>query len=359
MWAITLRSRSCEYHCIYAVARGSRWLPRLTTVVLVVLVVLAACLAARSQARVAPTPDSSASEANLIHLGDVIDIDVEGNLEFDWRGPLTPEGFLAGPDTIPTPIYALCRTEGDIAAEVAAQYAKILRDPKIRVRILDRSRRAEAILDGAVRTPFRFQIRRRVRLNELLALSGGITDRSNGQINIFRPQSLNCRSAAKGAEGKEKIINASEENGAATLIIQIADLLSGNPQANPEILSGDIVTVAEAQPIYVIGGVNNPRQVSSKALVTLSRAIATCGGLSKDAEAQRITIFRRSGRSTETINADLTKIKQDKTKDIVLRPFDIVDVGQKGKDKRKFPPQIDDEAAGRNKAAGMQLRILD
>ena len=79
MWAITLRSRSCEYHCIYPVARGGRWLPRLTTVVLVVLVVLAACLAARSQARVAPTPDSSASEANLIHLGDVIDIDVEGS----------------------------------------------------------------------------------------------------------------------------------------------------------------------------------------------------------------------------------------------------------------------------------------
>ncbi len=315
------------------------------------------CVTAFSQARVSPTPELAGSEANLIHLGDVIDIDVEGNLEFDWRGPLTPEGFLAGPDTIPIPIYALCRTEGDVAAEVAAQYGKILRDPKIRVRILDRSRRAEAILDGAVRTPFRFQIRRRVRLNELLALSGGITDRSNGQINIFRPQSLNCRSTKK-ADVNDKIINASDENGATSMIIQISDLLSGSPQANPEILSGDIVTVAEAQPIYVIGGVNNPKQISSKALVTLSRAIASCGGLSKDADGERVTIFRRSGKTSETINADLSQIKQDKSKDIVLRPFDIVDVGQKGREKRRFPPQIDD-AASRTKAAGMQLRILD
>ena len=105
--------------------------------------------------------------------------------------------------------------------------------------------------------------------------------------------------------------------------------------------------------------VNNPKQISSKALVTLSRAIASCGGLSKDAEASGSLYFRRQREDERTINADLSEIKQDKSKDIVLRPFDIVDVGQKGKEKRKFPPQIDDEAAGRNKAAGMQLRILD
>ena len=72
------------------------------------------CVTAFSQARVSPTPELAGSEANLIHLGDVIDIDVEGNLEFDWRGPLTPEGFPAAghdPDTYicPLPNGRRCR----------------------------------------------------------------------------------------------------------------------------------------------------------------------------------------------------------------------------------------------------------
>ena len=33
------------------------------------------------------------SRPDLIHFGDVIDVDVVGSLEFDWRGGLTPEGF--------------------------------------------------------------------------------------------------------------------------------------------------------------------------------------------------------------------------------------------------------------------------
>ena len=139
------------------------------------------------------------TSSDLIHFGDLIDVDVVGSLEFDWCGTLTPEGFLDGYDKLPEPILALCRSEDDVAKAIADEYKTVLKDPRVVVRVLDRSNRAVAYLEGAVKFPQRFQLRRRVRLNELIILSGGITDRSNGEIRIFRPQNLNCESAAEPA----------------------------------------------------------------------------------------------------------------------------------------------------------------
>jgi hypothetical protein len=61
-------------------------------------------------------------EANLIHLGDLINVDFVGNLEFDWRGTLSPEGFLSGIDFIENPIFALCRSEEAVAQDIEKAY---------------------------------------------------------------------------------------------------------------------------------------------------------------------------------------------------------------------------------------------
>src|SRR5829696_4869346 len=243
--------------------------------------------------------------AELIHFGDLIEVDVVGSYEYDWRGSLTPEGFLEGLDTIPSQIYGLCQTESELSEAIQKELGKTLREPRVAVRILDRSNRAVAFLSGAVRSPKRFQIKRRVYLNELLVLSGGITDRSSGEISIFRPANLNCTEPKKNTEGE--FVKARQSSGAETFNIKIADILRGDARANPEILSGDIVTVSEALPIYVIGGVNSPQQIPMRNRLTLSRAISISGGLAKEGNAS-ITIFRREGRETKLIPADLQKI---------------------------------------------------
>lgn len=299
--------------------------------------------------------DDSFDEANLVHLGDVIEVDVLGSFEFDWRGGVNPEGFLDGMDKIESPVYALCRSEGEIAAAVEKEYSKILRDPKVRVRILDRSNRAVAYLDGAVRTPYRFQIKRSVRLNELIVLSGGITDKASGVITIFRPQSLNCNSR-RGAAADE-FVKASSSPGSETFSIKISDLIRGVKAANPEILSGDIVNVAEAFPIYIIGGVNAPGQISSRVQTTLTRAIASAGGVASDGDRSKVTIFRRSGSAQEIIERDLGTIRAGRASDPNLKPYDIVEVAQKGRPKRRFPPVVSGDPSGR--LAKLPLRIVE
>ena len=300
--------------------------------------------------------DETASQAQLAHFGDLIEVDVVGSYDYDWRGSLTPEGFLDGLDFFENRIFALCVSEADLAAAIQKELAKTLREPTVVVRILDRSNRAVAFLNGAVRSPQRFQIKRPVHLNELLVLSGGITDRSSGEISIFRPANLSCSSAPKG--GGTEFVKASQPGGAERLSVKISDILRGDALANPRIYSGDIVTVLEAPPVYIIGGVNSSQPIPLRAQLSLSRAVATAGGLAKEGSGN-ITIFRREGRETKRIEASLDKIAAGQMEDPILKAFDIVDVPQKGKPSRSRPPVIDPKVSRSPLLTSLPLRVID
>ena len=287
-----------------------------------------------------------------MHHGDVIDVDVLGGFEFDWRGTITPEGHLDGLVTFDEPVYALCRTEKEIALDVAKAYSKVLRDPKVEVRIIDRSNRALARVDGAVRTPTRFSIRREVSLRELIVMAGGFVSGARGEINIIRPANLGCNQPGDSPDG-------GRDNRSITLNIKISELLSGKAVFNPVILSGDIVTVARADTLYVIGAVNNPGAIFATAGLTATRAIATAGGMTKEASADTVSIFRRTGTETSIIELDISRIKRGEVEDIPLRSFDIIDVPAKGGVKRAFPPAAPAVAAQDLNWAQMPLKIVD
>ncbi|CAN5741847.1 hypothetical protein BH20ACI4_BH20ACI4_18820 [soil metagenome] len=308
------------------------------------------------------TPTGFDPEKDLIHFGDVIDVDILGSVEYDWRGTLTPEGFLSGLDFIEEPVFAQCKTEQEVAESVAKGYSKLLRDPKVAVRILDRSKRPVSTVFGAVKKEQRFQIKRPVFLNELIVLSGGLTDRASGGIQIFRPKQVSCVEMYRNqqqtdGEAPERFVRTSQENGSDVINIKISDLLKG--KENPQIYSGDIITILEAEPIYIIGGVAAPKRISSRTQTTLSRAIASAGGFSKDAEHEKITIFRREKGETKIIEANFKEIEKNADKDILLQPFDVVDVGVKGRGKSKLPPVVREEDFAIKTEANLPLRIID
>lgn len=318
--------------------------------------------------QVAPVnPESENSdELQLIHLGDLIEIDVVGSVDYDWRGTLTPEGFLRGPWGLTEPIPALCRAESDLATDVARALSSMLRNPVVRVTILDRSNRASTTVYGAVKSPRRFQIRRAVRLNELITLGGGVTDRASGEIQIFRPASLSCARKAKErtrnvTDGtvRERVVTEWQDNGSGFINIRITDLLSGIEQANPEILSGDVINVLESPPVYVIGGVVSPKQVPIRNETTVSRAISAAGGLSRDGIASSVTVYRRGQSDTKVLRVDLDKIRSGAESDLTLQAFDVVEVGQKGGAARKLPPVLEIEESVGLPRAELPVTIIE
>jgi polysaccharide biosynthesis/export protein len=261
-------------------------------------------------------PPKFVNSENLIHLGDIIDVDFVGTTEFDWRGTINPDGFLDQIGYSKNPINALCRTEESVAKDISNLFSDTLRNPNVVVKILDRSNRSMSYILGAVKTPQRVRIKRTIRLNELIILSGGITEKASGDVQILRPANVSCESSG---------LTETE-----TLNVRLSDILRGDQSANPIIRLGDIISVKETQPIFVTGGVRSPRQIFFRDKITLSRAIDSAGGLASIATLKQIIIYRRTGKINSTILVDYTQILTKKFQDIELEKYDIVEVGTDG-----------------------------
>lgn len=287
--------------------------------------------------------DPSTAPVDRIHPGDLIEIDELGGFDFDWRGRLNPEGFLGGFSRVTEPIFARCKTPAELAEAVQAAYSRTLRDPQVRVRILDRSQRPLAYFEGAIKQPMRIQIRREVFLSELVVIAGGFTDRASGEVTVLRPAGQSCESAAEETR---------------SIKVKISDILAGDSAANIKIVSGDLVLIEEVRPIYVIGGIGRPGKQDWREGATVSRVIAAAGGVSNRGVSGSVTIFRRESGVSRVIEADLDAIAAGRSQDIDIKAYDIVDVPLRGQSKRTIPPVVEDPAP-RVDRRSLPLRVID
>ena len=104
--------------------------------------------------------------------------------------------------------------------------------------------------------------------------------------------------------------------------------LRGDESSNPYIGPGDIVSLPEAEQVYVIGNVFKPSSIPLKEQITVSQALAMAGGTLPDTKKNRIRIVRQiagSKNKTEVI-VDLEAINKHQADDVALQANDIVDV---------------------------------
>nr|MBA3805842.1 polysaccharide biosynthesis/export family protein [Acidobacteriota bacterium] len=111
--------------------------------------------------------DSQGIRKYLLGPGDTLQVrvwgqpDLSGDVEIDDQGNISELHF------IDKPVSAQCRTEKEVAKDIAAAYGKFLKNPQVSVRVMGRNSRPPAVVFGAVRVPARVQMQRRVRLQEL------------------------------------------------------------------------------------------------------------------------------------------------------------------------------------------------
>src|SRR5215211_27480 len=189
----------------------------------------------------------------LLGPGDVLDVRVFGQPELTSTVPVDSDGNLSSLAFLETPIPAKCRSEKQVQKDIAIAYSKFINNPQVSVRISERNSRQPATVFGAVRQATRVEMKRKVRLNELMAVSGGFTERAAGTIQILHTEPLMCPEAGEEAE-------AAPIDGTRIplQIVRIADLRAGKVDANPVIRPGDYVLVTEAEPVYMTGAVMSP-----------------------------------------------------------------------------------------------------
>lgn len=263
----------------------------------------------------------------LLGPGDLLDVRVFGQPDLNAIAEVDSEGNVSSLPFLETPIRARCRTEKEVQKDIATAYAKYLKNPQVSVRISERKSRPPATVFGAVRQATRVQMQRKVRLNELMAASGGFTERAAGTIQILHTEPVMCPDPGEEAEAA-----AIDGTKIPLQIVKISELRAGKLEANPMIRPGDYILVTEAEPVYVTGSVNSPQGVFMREQLTLGRALAMVGGVRKEAKISDVRIYRQKPGTPEqeTIRVDYAAIKKNKIPDVLLQAYDIVEVPEAG-----------------------------
>jgi polysaccharide export outer membrane protein len=264
------------------------------------------------------SPVEQPSERYRIGPGDVLDVRIYNRPQLSREAVRVEGNGMIRMPLIEGEIQAACKTEGELAKDISTRYARYYRNLPVDVFIKEYHAREVALI-GAVNEQGRYQMQRRIRLLELLTFAKGPSDKAGQTINIVRgPRTDLCATVNDTAKSEGRFIS-----------FRLNDTLRGDEIANPFVEPGDIVTIPEADQVYIVGNVYSPKSLPLREPITVSRAIAMAGGPLRDSKTDKIRIRRQTGDGTQTeMFVNLNAIAQKKAEDVQLRPNDIVEVSE-------------------------------
>lgn len=252
-----------------------------------------------------------------IGFQDVLTIQVFRHPELEQRAPVGPSGTIML-FRLDKPVTAVCKTEGELAADIAAAYkAKFIRDPQVKVIVSEQKSQSIAVI-GSVVTPGNYFVNRRYHLLELLALAGGPNKDAGTRLLVARTGSH--------SECKENTGTAADDATVEVLDFKMRDVQEGKKTLWMQ--PGDVVSVLDSDIVYVYGNVNKQGAIKIKEPITLTQAIVSAEGLLPAAKKEKVRVLRQSAGNAERTELvfDLNMIDKGKVKDPFLEPNDIVAV---------------------------------
>ena len=211
-----------------------------------------------------------------------------------------------------------------------------LKDPHVGVFVREMNSHPVSVF-GAVRLPGVYQISGRRTLVEVLSMAGGLAPDAGDAVIVMRgragPAALVPVAAASPGEipKEEMVLESRMENldpEGEGLVVNLKHLLeSGDPRSNLFVYPGDVVKVARAGIVYVVGEVKKDGGFLLKTNENISvlQAIALAEGLTATAAKSRALIIRsREGGVREEIPVDLGKLLKGKIDDPYLEANDIL-----------------------------------
>ena len=274
-----------------------------------------------------PTVPADTQKAYMLGPGDEVTGKVLGEPQFDFVATIDANGKLEVP-FVEKPIMAKCKTESELKNEITDALKKYLRLPQVSLRATQRKSRPPVSIYGEVRKQEQYDLTRRVYLLELISYAGGVTEKSGGMVQIFRTRPPVC--AEPGQEDWGGVGSLDGMN-VPSRMYSLAAMRQGRDESNPEILPGDIIVVQKAAPVYVTGEVIKPGALDiPEGGLPLMQAVAMSSGITREAKTKEIKIYRRKAGTTEpeVIAANYDKIRKGEQKDLMLEPFDIIEVGK-------------------------------
>lgn len=312
----------------FASLRPGRWNPLLsfvgTALAATALMTTAKAQPAVSTLQVAKASVTTNTEDTRYRIGpgDVLTIIVAKAPELSMEAVRVDQRGMIRIPMIDEGVPAACRTESELGAEIKTLYMEYKTNPSVEVFVKEFQSQPVSVI-GAVDKPGQFRLQRQVRLLELISFAGGQTDKAGRVINVIHAGGPNI--CAKDATG-----NGANTAAQGLQVFELNNTLKGVEGSNPFVQPGDVVSLPEADQVFVVGYVYQPKAIPLKDKpITVSRAIAIAGGPQREASTSKVRIIRQAadGGSKEEIPVDLKAILKLKSPDITLLPNDIVEVG--------------------------------
>ncbi len=273
-------------------------------------------------------PDGASVRGYMFGPGDEITGKVGFEPEYSFVAIVDENGRIEVPFST-TPVTVQCKTEGEVRSELTDLLKIYLKSPQLSLQTTKRSRATTSIY-GAVPNAARIELTRRATLMELIVAAGGVTESASGSVQVFRIQAPPCVPEGDANRWKPESGDANE---IPSRVYSLSALNLGNEESNPVILPGDIIHVQKAAPAYITGEVIAPQGIFLKESgTTLQEAIGMISGTTQTAKTKEIKIFRLkpgsnpTSKDREVLVANLDLIKRGQEKDILLQPYDIVQV---------------------------------
>jgi polysaccharide biosynthesis/export protein len=204
------------------------------------------------------------------------------------------------------------KTPAEVEQELASRYSKYIRNPQVGILVAEYRQRASVM--GAVQKPGVFELTGPKSVIDMVALAGGITEKSGNQVHVYRQD--------ENGKRQSMVIDLLALANPSGHVVdpKSADLI------NLPVQAGDVINVPQAGMFFVDGAVHKPGSYPLGRSYTVTQALATAGGADVElADFSEISIYRRRGPAkVETISVDLEKIRAGSSEDILVQADDVV-----------------------------------
>ena len=261
--------------------------------------------------------DEDEHERYRIGYQDIIDILVYNQPKLTQKVAVGPSGTIVL-FRIDHPIVAVCRTERELANDIKAAYnEKYLKDAQVSVAVSEQKSRSIAVI-GAVERPGNYFISKKVHLLEMLAYAGGPSKEAGTRVLVAR--------AGSSSACREKIEPGDDH--VAVMDFKLRDIEQGKQTLWMQ--PGDVISVLDADLVYVYGNVNHQGALKIREPITLTQALASAEGLKSAAKKEKVRVLRQVEGKAERdeLVFNLNEIDKGTVKDPILMPNDIVAVSQ-------------------------------
>ncbi len=258
------------------------------------------------------------SQDYLLGPGDIIEVTVFGVEELRRKElVLNARGLVSLPFIGEVALAGLTAREAEV--KVGSLYdSTVMKNPQVGVSVKEYRSQFINVL-GAVLKPGIYQLNRRAFLADALAMAGGLlAEKAEPKAVIHRSKEITSAEIS------------AESMGGETLEIDLRQLLEkGDIRLNVPVYAGDVISVPERVEsfFYVLGDVSRGGafEIKKGERITVSKALASAGGLLPTAKKKNTSILRSNpDGTTMQIPVDADRLLKGKIADIELAENDVV-----------------------------------